>query len=114
MISDKLETIKVYKTRRFIVEVASFVEYTDPAEKVPDPAYVRRIARGNVPWYCLGIIVRTRNDEARWMEREIGSAYLGCVDTLDWRDVGGREVAAEAIKGAREFAAALCATGIAR
>ena len=116
MNATKLAVIRTIRTARFEVELAEHVEFENPADCVAwdDPEaereYVERIETGELPWYCLGVHVYVREsetDQGRYRRlhprREIGSAYLGCVDTLDLHAVGVRDVVAEAIADARQL-----------
>lgn len=105
--STRIGTIRTYERERFTVEIAQHAEYVDPADTVAwdDPEaereYVERIESGEYPWYCLGVHVYARSDGGPL--REIGSAYLGCCDTLDVRALGVRHVVREAIQDARQL-----------
>lgn len=109
--STKLGVIRTYRRDRFEVELAEHVEYENPADTIAwdDPEaegeYVRRIHAGLLPWYCLGVHVYAVHQSPGRVERrrEIGAAYLGCVDTLDVRAIGVREMVREAIEEARHF-----------
>lgn len=105
--SARLATLRTYEREHFTVEIAQHVEDVDSADTVAwdDPEaereYVERIRSGDYPWYCLGVHVYARSE--RGPLREIGSAYLGCCDTLDVRALGVRDIAREAIQDARQL-----------
>ena len=107
--STKLATIRTYCRGRFEVELAEHVEYENPADTVAwdDPEvereYVEKVERGDLPWYCLGVHVYAIQRTPGFVEqpREIGSAYLGCVDTYDLHAIGARDLVLEAIQEAR-------------
>lgn len=104
----KLATIRTIRRGRFTVEIAEHVEHAHPADTIAfgdtpedleaEQEYIRKIEQGDLPWYCLGVHVY-------YLGREIGSSYLGCVDTYDLHAVGLRDVVADAIREAREFLA---------
>lgn len=117
---DVMHEFRVYRTAHFVVKVLAHYEDLDPADTIawangPDDTeglraereYLESINRGDTPWYCLGVHVFTRNDDAPWLEREIGSSYLGGVDAKNPRDVGLRDVAHEAFADARSHASAV-------
>lgn len=103
----KIETLRTLNIGRFVVEIAAYVEETHPLDMVDfgdeaaEREYVRKIEQGIYPWFCLGVHVYTRGGH------EIGSAYLGCVDTYRLHEVGLKDVVAEAVADARDTLAAL-------
>ena len=109
--STRLSTIRTYQRARYSVEIAEHVEFEDPAGTVAwgdeeaEREYVEHIRSGAYPWYCLGVHVYASHEGS--IRREIGSAYLGCCDTLDLRALGVRDLVADAISDARSLLEAL-------
>lgn len=111
---DKLSTLRTIHIGRFLIEIAEYIEEVHPADMIcygNDPEgkraekeYLRKVETGEIPWYCLGVHVYITHDVdggAFIPEVEIGSAYLGCVDTYDLHAVGVRWVVKDAIEEAR-------------
>lgn len=103
---ETIHTLKTIRTPRFVVTLEAHPEYEIPADTIAwddldaEAEYVRKIESGDIPWYCLGAHVYV-NSGGSWQGREIGSSYLGCVDTEDFYSVGARDVVAMAIEDAR-------------
>jgi len=104
------EQLREIKTARFTVRLRAHPEYQDPIDTIAwdDPSaehtYAQTIYSGACPWFVLGAHVFAEGVE-------IGSSYLGCVDTYDLRSVGVRDVVHEAIEEARQTIARISTLG---
>ena len=103
------KTLRTIEKDNFRVDFEAHEEDIDPADTVffgedeqskeAEKAYLEKIYSGEYPWFCLGVHVF---DTSGLIEKEVGSSYLGGVDTYDLRGVGVRDVVWEAVKEARK------------
>jgi hypothetical protein len=91
--------VKSYRTANVEVLFVEMPEDTDPIDTVAwspeeDAEYAQKVYDGTYPWYCLGVFVLFGG-------HEVGSSYLGCIDTWNLRDINAFDVAREALEQAR-------------
>jgi len=104
-----IETLRTIEKTSFRVEFEAHPEDIDPADtvffgeddesKAAERAYLEKIYSGEIPWFCLGVHIW---DTSGPIEKEVGSSYLGGVDTYDLHGVGVRDMVQEAVREARK------------